>query len=773
MKFTTMKKIPLFALLALWVLNSYSQYEDHYWEPLYADESVTVEVSFHVSPTPCKGSNNKFSYRVSGSLSRKPKYVNWKMVYRDCNSQLVYLLHSVSIGKDAVLEKTIELPEFFFSGVWLVDKFKIYKPTVANHPYIYMKPQPLPYDWGIGILSAIIKGREKICGGESVYLLATVLDTTSAVLYQWQSSVDGNTWKNLPGQTKIDCRTEPIENSTYFRCVCKDEATGMVLNSNSLLVSVIKPTVIISGNSSVCTDGTVNLSASAYNAVSGATYHWLMSHDKDEWIDTFSNTTAGFVSPPLQNETYFRCLYKPGSGYCKETTSDIFTVVINPGTTVSAQGDTTICSGANLELTSSLTAQSTPGTYQWQSTTDKENWTNLHSGVWEKYSTAALFSTTRFRVLFTPQVSGCVASVSNEVLVNVIQLPLVTAMGNKTIHTEKSVPLKVKGAGDAEANYQWQESSNQKSWKDIVGGISAKITTPLITSTTYYRCVYRPLNTGCEGVSNVVTVSMPENQAKVIYSDEKIWVTRLHNPKKLLHVGIDAGFGFFLQPLPVVSQQFPDSYVSALLKALGLHAGFLFHPVIKDFASLGFSVSGDVGTTPLLFAGGKAKTNGTAITEKYLASKFNFGTEVAFGYWALKFLMKYNVSMQSHKFTRTQNDGTNLDVFSANQTLRKEIIGAGFRVGPYSARKRANIPYNLDFLVTVANDYRFNWSGMWTYQSISGWQLGVEADVWLQSCFKLGFGVNFYDGGKNYIFPETKNHTTAFVSLTYARDWFK
>lgn len=756
----------LFLQTALFSQSNYSA-----WEKVYTDNNVTVEVSFSMSANSCQGTKNKFRYRVSGTLSTEPRYLNWKIIYKDCSGKPVYFLNSISIGPDGELNKAIESNDFVFTGTWLADKFRIYQPVVTNHPYTNAFPQPLPGDWGIGIISAVITGRKTVCAGESVYLLSKVVDTTSAVSYQWQSSADGKTWSNIAGKTTADCRTPDINATTWFRVVCKDAATGMAMNSNELTIAVVEPVVTVTGTSSVCKGGSASLTASANDAVTGASYRWQMSTDGKTWKDAEGVSTANFKSAALDSETYFRCIYKPGSGFCAATTSDIFAVAVGAGGEVKASGNITICKGGTTELSCGAGAQNT-GTYQWQFSEDEKNWTNLKQGVEANYTSTPLFTTTYFRALFQPEVSGCGANISNEVTVTVAEVPQIVAKGNTTVFSEKTVPLKAKGTWSlGDANYQWQESNNEKNWKDLAGATTANIHSPKITSTTFYRCLYRSPISGCEGTSNTVTVTMPLKKEKVEhYSDDKFWVTRLHNPKKLLHIGIDAGIGFNLQPLRVAYAQFPDSAVTLSAKTLGLHAGFIFHPIMKDFCSVGLSLSGDVGSTPLLFAGGKGKN----AHETYMASKLNAGTEVAFGYWMLKVLFKYNLSMQTNKLTRTITAADNsVKNFSVNGSLRKEVIGVGVRVGPYAARRRSAIPYNVDVLVTVANDYKFSYGGAWTYQSISGWQVGFETGVWLQSYFKLGFGMSFYDGQKTYLYPDAKNHTSAYFTLTYARDWFK
>ncbi|MCO6463845.1 MAG: hypothetical protein J5I52_06815 [Saprospiraceae bacterium] len=76
------------------------------WEVLFSDATIKVEIAFQIKP--CSGigeSNNKskYRYRVTGNpKSTYNSYINWKMDYIDCNSNLYYRNNALNIGSNNV-----------------------------------------------------------------------------------------------------------------------------------------------------------------------------------------------------------------------------------------------------------------------------------------------------------------------------------------------------------------------------------------------------------------------------------------------------------------------------------------------------------------------------------------------------------------------------------------------------------------------------------------------------------------------------------------------
>lgn len=772
-----MKKLFLLtSVFTLLVFHVSSQNKFSDWEKIYSDAQLTVEVSFSISESACSKNVklNKYRYRVNGNLYTEPKYINWKMIFRDCEGNAVYLLNSLNIGIGGETNKVVEDNSYSFEGNFLSEKLRVYQLRVAQNPYVNTSPQPLPNDWGIGIISASISGRPRLCKGESAFLTSAAKDTTSNILYEWQTSTDGKTWNKIDGANTSTFRTPDLAVLTFYRLVCIDELTKLQMTTNEIRIEVVEPVVNITGSNFVCNGGVAVLKAVTSDFVTGGTYRWQTSADKNTWHEITDAKTENFSSAPLSANTFFRCYYKPGSGYCAETVSMPFQISITPAPVVTATADEIICDGGTSNLSASVTQLFT-GTYQWQSSEDTSDFINFKTGTTSSYTTPPLYHHTNFRAVFTSTASGCPPVNSNIVITKVLETPKVTAKGTATIGGEKSMTIKAEGKwSGGEGNYQWQESNTGQRWTDIANANTSVYKTPKITSTTFYRCIYRSPQSNCEGISDAVSINMREKKEKLSeYSLKPHWDIRSHNPKKLLHLGIDAGLGFNYQPMRAARTEFADSAVTLNAKALGLHGSFIFHPVFKEYFSLGFNLSGDVGSTPLLLGGGKGKHKGVSVKESYLFSNLNAGTEIAFGFWAVKMILKYNLNFQTHNLNRTETASTETKTFSINQGLRKEVIGVGFRIGPYAAKQKHKNPYCADAIFTVSNDYNFKYGGNWNYRSISGWQLGFETGLWFQSYMRFAFGMSVYDGGVSHLFPDTKSHPSFHLSLAYARDWFR
>lgn len=98
MKFYTALLISFISISHLYSQGGWSK-----WEELYSNNFIKVEISFKIKPCESEESNNmsKFQYRISGKFSEKEVYLNWKMDYVNCNSELYYQANSLNIGRDS------------------------------------------------------------------------------------------------------------------------------------------------------------------------------------------------------------------------------------------------------------------------------------------------------------------------------------------------------------------------------------------------------------------------------------------------------------------------------------------------------------------------------------------------------------------------------------------------------------------------------------------------------------------------------------------------
>jgi gliding motility-associated-like protein len=174
---------------------------------------------------------------------------------------------------------------------------------------------------------------DSICSGSSTTLTATVTGGVAPYTYNWSS-----------GSTLSTATVSPTLTTTYS--VTGTDANGCS-NSATIVVDVVPapPVSITAPNDSICTGGSVTLTASG----AGLTYTWAPS---------ITSTTAAISVSPTVTTTY--TVIGKNANNCTGTAS--FTVYVSDGPAITVSPNVSICGGKTV----TLTATSTGGvTYLW------------------------------------------------------------------------------------------------------------------------------------------------------------------------------------------------------------------------------------------------------------------------------------------------------------------------------------------------------------------------------------------------------------------------
>lgn len=368
----------------------------------------------------------------------------------------------------------------------------------------------------VGAEAGIIEAASKvICTGTST----TVSVTGAATAVQWQQSVNGSTgWTNVTGGSggTTETYTTPVlTTSMYYRTTVTGNACS---NPNSDPIHVIVnpgPSAgTVSANKTICTGETTTV------RVTGATgtVQWQKSTDNNTFTDIPGATNDICNTGVLTQTTYFRAIVS-AVGCPSTTTSAVTTVTVSSeaavGTVLSSQ---TICEGS----TASLTVSGTVGGIRWQqSANGTTGWINVTTGTGgtsANYTTAALTSTTYFRVR---TINGACTATSNVVTVTVSPVSPGTATGTQAICAGNTATISVSGVN---GSVQWQQSANgNDGWANVTGGSGAttsSYTTAALTATTYFRAAVT--NGSCTVTSNVITISMNNPAAGTASGDVTI-----------------------------------------------------------------------------------------------------------------------------------------------------------------------------------------------------------------------------------------------------------
>ncbi|HET6993934.1 MAG TPA: Ig-like domain-containing protein, partial [Chitinophagaceae bacterium] len=150
-------------------------------------------------------------------------------------------------------------------------------------------------------------------------------------------------------------------------------------------------------------------------------------------------------------------------------------------------------------------------TYQWQSSPDNVNWSNIGSTNTLNYSPGILYATTYFRRQVTENTTSSVAYTSS-VVVNVypqLTCTISPASQNITSGTAPSTLTSSVSGGNGSYSYQWQSSPDNSAWTNV--GTASTYSPGVLFSAMYYRLTVT--SNGANTTSNTATVTICTNPA--------------------------------------------------------------------------------------------------------------------------------------------------------------------------------------------------------------------------------------------------------------------
>jgi gliding motility-associated-like protein len=223
---------------------------------------------------------------------------------------------------------------------------------------------------------------------------------------------------------------------------------------------------------------------------------------------TGGSATAPTPSTATAGTVYYYINQTSGAG-CKSDTS-IITVNVTPViANNSITADQTLCSGTAAATLNGSTPTGGTGTYnyQWQSSPDGTNWTDIVGATSSNYDPGTISTTTRYRRII---VSGLCSDISN-----VVTITIVPALTNTNINGVPPVcegiqPALIDGQNAGAFTYTWESSPDNTNWTVIAGATGEDYQPPVLSPGTYY---YRRkvVNGPCSATSNVVTVTVNPN----------------------------------------------------------------------------------------------------------------------------------------------------------------------------------------------------------------------------------------------------------------------
>jgi hypothetical protein len=379
-----------------------------------------------------------------------------------------------------------------------------------------------------------IGSAQTICEGTiPVALTSVAASGDGTIAYQWQSSTDGISFGDIAGETNATYAPPALAQDTWYKRLATSTLLGKDCTEES---NVVKITVNNMTPGSIGSDQTIcentapaPLTSVAPTADGTVTYKWYSSPD-----GTTFTVIAGAIS-----ETYNPGLLSADTWYRRDVTStlngnnctestNVIRITVNNFLPGSIGSDQTICEGlVPAALTSVLPTGDGAFTYQWMESTDGITFANIAGATLATYAPAALTQDTWYKrvVTSTLNLTACVEE-TNIVRITVINFVPGTIGTDQTI-CENTAPVaftSVLASGDGVKTYQWQSSTDNVTYNNIVGATSATYTSPALTQDTWFkRLATATLNlVACTEESNVILVTVNNFDPGSISADQTI-----------------------------------------------------------------------------------------------------------------------------------------------------------------------------------------------------------------------------------------------------------
>lgn len=372
-------------------------------------------------------------------------------------------------------------------------------------------------------------------------LNASATSAAGTITYQWQQSANGTTWTDIGNAT--DATYTPSASAistTYYRCVVTNSYGGLTstLTSNEAKIVVQdtpSPTFVNAGDFSqytywqgAYTQTPINGTASVPAGV--VTYQWQRSTDGTAWTDIAGSVRATYTPPTTEvGTTYYRVIATNTLNRNTRTaTSPVATVTVQaatvPAITQDPQSATYYVADEATPLTVAFETPTQPISYQWQRSTDGETYTDISGATQATYTPpTSTAGTVYYRAVVSGGYAGYTASTATSgaaITVNVPE-PVFLRELVSTQYNLRANPQALDATASAPGcviTYQWQTSSDNATWQNVVGETQALYYPPTAPrGTEYYRCIATASNNGqsASATSNTASILIYGGQAPV------------------------------------------------------------------------------------------------------------------------------------------------------------------------------------------------------------------------------------------------------------------
>jgi gliding motility-associated-like protein len=334
-------------------------------------------------------------------------------------------------------------------------------------------------------------------GTGTVILSASV---PAGITVDWYSAASGGT---LLSSGSVNYTTPSISSTTNYFALARNISTGCVASARTSVTATINPPLTggtIGSNNSYCgptTPATFTSTVAASGGTGSILYQWESSIDNLTFTNIAGATNATYApGANITQTTYYRRKASTTIDAAVYSNTVVITIKALP-VVVIAPLTAAITTGNSISITASGAVS-----YTWSPTIGL-------SAANTATVTASPTTTTLYTVSGT-DADNCVGTATITVTVNPALNPGVIG-SNQTIcaNIAPSGLTSVTNAsgGTGTISYQWQSSTNNIAFTNIVGAITSTYSPAALNQTTYYRRLATTA-TDITVISNVVTITV-------------------------------------------------------------------------------------------------------------------------------------------------------------------------------------------------------------------------------------------------------------------------
>lgn len=308
---------------------------------------------------------------------------------------------------------------------------------------------------GSGTAPTPTAAKTTVCSGEPAVL--SIGGLNSNVTIQWQSASTLNgTYSNIVGATNSTYTTGNLNSGTnnFFKAVLSTSGGGgCSYTTGALQISIASAAAsnTLTPTTS-CTDGISNLTING-SSTSG-TYQWQKSTDNSSFSNVLGAVSQNYTLPntTVPVTTYYKRISTEGS--CSATTSNTVEVYAPLASNQISNDVTAYCTTATATVLNGTTPSGGNGiyTYQWQSSTNGTNFSDIIGANAINYTTSSQTQTYWYRRIVT---SGGCSSTSSSFKITVNSTPSVSVTSGSSQCAGTAVSLTASGA----VSYSWSPAT--------------------------------------------------------------------------------------------------------------------------------------------------------------------------------------------------------------------------------------------------------------------------------------------------------------------------